>query len=109
MIIDYPGVDMSRIYPLQQQKVANIISAIKDDSRVDCVILFGSSVNMRCTIHSDLDFVVKLKDISTQSKNEVSEKIQEACDWSADILWFDHLSEKDRVFQEMRMGVKIYE
>ena len=103
-IIDVPGVEITRVHPLQQRAVYNINKALNGDSRVDKVVLFGSSVNMRCTIHSDLDMVVVMNDISNGAKLDVSEKIQEACDWKADILWRDTLSDNDRVFQEAKRG-----
>lgn len=106
-IIDVPGVEITRVHPLQQRAVYNINKALNGDSRVDKVVLFGSSVNMRCTIHSDLDMVVVMNDISNGAKLDVSEKIQEACDWKADILWRDTLSDNDRVFQEAKKGVVI--
>lgn len=48
---------------------------------------------MRCTGKSDIDLVVKLKEecISDEMKNSISEKIQAACDWNADIVWRDRL------------------
>lgn len=62
---------------------------------------------MRCTLDSDLDLVIVMNDTSNEAKLDVSEKIQEACDWNADILWRDRLTEDDRVFQEAKRGVRI--
>lgn len=106
-IVDVPGIEIERVHPLQQKAVAAINKALKDDNRVERVVLFGSSINMRCTIHSDLDVVIVMRDLSNEAKLDVSEKLQEACDWNADVLWGDRLTEDDRVFQEAKMGVRI--
>ena len=106
-IVDVPGIEIERVHPWQQRAVAKINAAVRDDKRIERVVLFGSSVNMRCTLDSDLDLVIDMNDTSNEAKLDVSEKIQEACDWNADILWRDRLTEDDRVFQEAKRGVRI--
>lgn len=105
--ISVPGVDITRVHPWKQAVVKSIRDALIYDSRIERVVLFGSSVNIRCQMSSDLDVVIKMKDFSNDAKLDVSEKLQEACGWTADILWFDHLSENDRVYQEAKRGVRI--
>ena len=106
-IVDVPGIHIERVHPWQQRAVAAINKALRDDKRIERVVLFGSSVNMRCTLQSDLDVVIVMYDTSNEAKLEVSEKLQEACNWNADILWRDDLTEEDRVFQEAQGGVVI--
>lgn len=101
--------DISRVYPLQQKKVFEIHNALVSDSRVGSAFLFGSSITSACHSESDIDLAIKIKpetDVET-AKDEVSEIVQEICDWKADILWRDRLTETDRVLGEILKGVKI--
>lgn len=112
-VIDYlkneSGFDISRVYPLKQKVVYSIHEALSGDNRVSSAFLFGSSITNKCHRESDIDLAIKIRpdvDISS-AKNEVSEIVQEICDWNADILWRDSLTEKDRVLREILKGVKI--
>lgn len=98
-------VDMSLIYPTKQRAVENVIMSLRNDARVSSLRLFGSSITIACHKDSDIDFAVGLNDISKDTKNDISEMIQSACDWSADILWLDRLSENDRIFQDIMNGL----
>lgn len=108
-LVDIPGVEVNRIHPLQQESVRNVCQALKGEERIKAVVLFGSSVNLRCTIHSDLDFVVQLKPeyINNEVKNDISEKIQEACNWNADVLWHDRIYTNKRLMDNVLKGVQI--
>ena len=109
VLADVPKVKMSRIHPLQQKAVKRIHDAIEWDERVAAIVLFGSSVNLRCTIHSDLDLVVRLRPefVNNETKNEVSEKIQEACGWNADVLWYDRICNSKNLMNNVLKGVQI--
>ena len=106
-VVDAPDIEIERVHPLQQRYAKKIHDVLVNDCRVKRVILFGSSTNMRCTIHSDLDLLVVMHDVSNQAKLSVSEMIQEACDWKADIVWYDRLCANERIVEEARMGVII--
>lgn len=109
IICNYPGIDMGRVYPIKQKDVAKICSVIKNDNRIDIVILFGSAANIRCTQNSDLDIAIKLKEnnVNDEVKNQVSEKIQIACDWNADIIWRDRITKKDSIYNDIILGVRL--
>ncbi|MCM1287325.1 MAG: nucleotidyltransferase domain-containing protein [Clostridium sp.] len=109
VICEAPDIDIQYVYPLQQRAVCRIHEALKNDNRVIAVVLFGSSVNLRCTKNSDLDLVVRLADkyINNSVKSEVSETIQEAADWNADVLWFDRIHPTDRIYDSILKGVRI--
>lgn len=102
-------VHMSYIHPLQQVSVNKINNALRNDDRVCAVVLFGSSINLRCNIHSDLDLVIRLDEryVNRETKNEISEIVQECCNWNADILWYDMLQPNERVYKEVLKGVQI--
>lgn len=101
--------NLCKIHPLNQRDVNQIYEAIYTDPRVAMIIIFGSSLNMRCNAKSDIDIAIKLKEgfITSEVKSEVSEKIQIACNWKADILWRDRLDESDRVLHDIRKGVEL--
>lgn len=105
IVVSDERIDMSRIYPTQQKSVKKVIDELRQEKSLDKVILFGSSITMRCNKDSDLDFCVGLKNYTMDLKNRVSEKIQEACDWKADILWFDRICAQDRVYGDIRKGL----
>ena len=50
-----PFMNCSHIFPTQQQDVYNLIQLQKDDSRVEKIIIFGSSVTSACNPWSDID------------------------------------------------------
>lgn len=98
-------IDMSRIYPTKQRMVKSVVDELRQEKRVSALILFGSSITMACHKDSDLDFAVKLNDLTSQARNEVSEKLQMACNWGVDILWMDHLEPGERVYEDIRKGL----
>lgn len=58
--IDRPFINCEKIYPIQQQKVRELLDCI-DYENVSSVIIFGSSVNNKCHVDSDLDVYMELK------------------------------------------------
>lgn len=108
-IIYCEDIEIRRVHPLKQKVVADINKMLKDDDRVSAVVLFGSAVNLRCNIHSDIDVVVRLDDryVCRDVKNDISEKIQILSDWKADILWYDELLPGERIYSSILKGVQI--
>lgn len=106
---NHSTVPVKYIYPLKQRDIINIHEAVKDDTRINNIILFGSSVTMRCTKSSDIDLSVRLNPdyIDNTVKNDISDKIQEACNYNADIIWFDRINSNDRVYANITKGVQI--
>lgn len=101
--------DIARVYPLKQKEVYQIHKALSGDDRVASAFLFGSSITKACHSGSDTDLAIKIKpeiDVET-AKYEVSEMVQEICNWNADILWRDRLTDADRVLSDILKGVKI--
>lgn len=102
-------VDMSRVHPLKQKVIARLGEKLSDDINIATIMLFGSSITMQCNLQSDIDLAVRLKDneASTDIKNSVSEKIQDICEWKADIIWYDRISKSDRIYHDICKGVQI--
>ena len=106
---DTDRFEISRVHPFRQKDAIAISEALQPDERVVAIVLFGGSTTVRCHKNSDLDVVVRLKDVytDTKTKNEVSEAIQNACGWNADVLWYDRLDLKSQLFQHILKGVQI--
>lgn len=99
--------NLCSIYPLNQRKVNAVFESVYGDDRIDMIVVFGSSLNLRCNSKSDIDLAVKLKPGYTTNaiKNEISGKMQEACSWTADILWRDRMTDTEPILDEIRKGV----
>lgn len=111
VIVDTDKFNISRIHPLKQKEALKIYDALSKDKRVKSITIFGSSTNVTCTIHSDLDVAVELKEdyINNETKNEVSEVIQNITDFNADILWLDRIDKNSFIYENIKRGVVIYE
>lgn len=112
IIVNNDNYDNRRIHPLMQKKVNEIYQLIKGNSIIERVIIFGSSVNIRCNKKSDLDIAIKLKDESFNRENQniISEEIQEICDYNSDIVWLNTIDPKSQLYHNINMkGVIIYE
>ena len=103
------GIHMEYIYPTKQKLVAKLHDILSPLNEITSVVLFGSSITMKCTYDSDTDLAVRLNDNfnTHNTRNRVSEIIQETCDWKADILWYDSLSTDDRIYRDICKGVQI--
>ena len=98
-------VDMSKIYPTKQAEVKRVLNRLRHDNHIESLRIFGSSITMACNKDSDIDLAVDLKELTTPVRNDISEKIQLACDWSADIIWMDHLSNDERIYKDIMKGL----
>ena len=102
-------VKIERVFPTKQLLVKRIHDSFKNDARVVCMVLFGSSVSIKCNSQSDIDLLVRLSEenINSETKNDISEKIQELSGWNADIIWYDRLKPQDRIYNRILKGVQI--
>lgn len=105
IVVDDATVDMSKIYPTKQAEVKRVVNRLRYDSNIETLRIFGSSITMACNRDSDIDFAVAIRDKSDETRNIISEIIQESCNWMADIIWLDHLSEDERVYKDIMRGV----
>lgn len=109
VVAETDAFDISRVHPLKQREALAVFEAIRDDDRISAAIIFGSAQTIRCQGKSDLDLCVALKPCCTDAdtKNEVSEKIQKACGFDADILWLDRLEKGSFIYENVMRGVRI--
>ena len=109
--VKYPTdrFDVSRVHPFRQKDAIAVNKALEKDDRVIAVVLFGGSTTVRCHKDSDLDLAVRLRDgfLDRNTKNEVSETIQEACGWNADVIWYDRLEIGSQLYKHILCGVQI--
>lgn len=109
VIVPESKVNMKRVYPTKQELVYRLHNELYPDPRIISVMLFGSSITMQCNSHSDTDLSVRLDNncINNETKNEISEKIQDICDWKADIIWYDRINTDDKIYHNICKGVQI--
>lgn len=109
VIVPNSKVNMQRVYPTKQALIYELHNKLHSDPRITSIMLFGSSVTMQCNFDSDTDLAVRLQEnhINTDTKNSVSEIIQEVCDWRADIIWFDRIDKSDKIYHDICKGVQI--
>lgn len=99
--IQDPFDNCEKIYPIQQKKVQQMISNLKDDTNVEKIIVFGSSVQDTCHTGSDVDFYVVLK----QDRKII---FKETLSFIYDI-WTNYTVDS-RMYEEIKKkGVTVYE
>ena len=102
--------DIGRVYPLQQDNVKTTYDVVKHCCGVKRVIVFGSSITMKCNEQSDLDLCIEMLDPDNHElKNNVANSIRDAVDCDVDILWRENLDNTCPVLVDIRKGLVIYE
>ena len=102
---------INEIYPLKQKDVAVLYKALLGFPNLKNITVIGSSTTLKCNRDSDLDLVIELEKYDNQTRLAVIDEIEKAlgCDYTYDVLWRDHLSEKDAIFKYYKQGVSLYE
>ena len=99
--IQYPFENCEKIYPIQQKKVKQMINNIKEDSNVEKIVVFGSSVQDTCHMGSDVDFYIVLK-------QDQKITFKETLSFMYDI-WTNYTVDS-RMYEEItKKGVTVYE
>ena len=112
IIISNDNYECNRIHPLMQKKVNEIYNIIKNYKEIEKVVLFGSSVNIRCNNNSDIDIAIKIKDeyFNRSIQNIISETIGEITNYNCDIVWINTIDKLSLLFNNINtLGVIIYE
>lgn len=112
IVVNNDNYDCGRIHPLKQKIVNEIYQYIKDQNIIEEVIIFGSSVNIRCNNKSDIDVAVKIKEefFNVENQNKISEDIQELCNYNSDIVWLNTININSQLYYNIKTkGVVIYE
>ena len=58
ILSDFHYENVNRIHPLKQRDVFELINAVKNDSHITGVIVFGSAIRFDCHSMSDLDVLI---------------------------------------------------
>lgn len=112
VVIENNNYDCNRIHPMKQKEVNEIYNYAKGNNLITKVIIFGSSVNIRCNNKSDIDIAIEIKNtfFNRENNNDISEKIQEITNYNSDIIWLNTLDVNSRLYRNITMkGVVIYE
>ena len=57
-------VHCNRIHPLMQRRVQKILEHFKEDKNIKRIVLFGSSLEFRCSSNSDIDIYIEKYDLN---------------------------------------------
>lgn len=98
--ISDPFINCAKVHPRQQKKVAHILSVLRNDRNVQKVVLFGSSLERRCHVDSDVDIYLELNS-NTHVKMPV-------CDFPFD-LWTNYTVNEKLEKEIEKKGVVVYE
>ena len=97
--IDNPFENCTRIHPLQQRKVRELIDDITANPSVKTVTIFGSSVTECCHQGSDVDLYVEMD----SEKNPISQ----THDFPFD-LWTNFTADQRLKTEIASKGVRVY-
>lgn len=117
MIVPADSFDhVSKIYPLKQRLVKEIVNAAKKDDYVKRVIIFGSSVKYYCNQFSDLDICIDWVEDCYDKDGVLKPFTVDFCSFisiitkgNADIVHYDYLDGtviKDDILER---GVVVYD
>lgn len=99
------GVDFlhcNRVHPLMQGRVQKILQELQQDSNIQKIVLFGSSLEFRCSSYSDIDLYIEKKDSSLPLQKEPD------IDCELDIIM--NLNHDNRLYKEIdRTGLLLFE
>ena len=112
IIVNNDNYECNRIHPLMQKMVNKIYNFVSNTYEIEKVIIFGSSINIRCNRNSDIDIAVKIKSESFNRnvQNNISEQIQEITEYNSDIIWLNTIDQNTKLFNNINTkGVIIYE
>ena len=111
------GDRIVRVADIKQKYIENIVSAARDCSYIDRVVLFGSSLENRCQEESDIDLAVfgnvsRGKCLTSRSYEQFLSKIYSFNDFNQayDILYFRNgSSNNSAIMDDIEKGEVIYE
>lgn len=106
-----------KVADIKSKYMKNIVEAAKKCDYIIRIILFGSSIDERCTEQSDIDLAIF--GIQNRSKVLTSKKFDlfakqlylfDECKQSYDLLYFKENSKNEgRIFEEIKKGEILYE
>lgn len=92
----------NRVHPLQQKRVQKLIGEFGKDKNIRRVVLFGSSLEFRCSSNSDIDLYIEKYD--TEKKLEYVPEL----DCETDII--TNLPPDNKLYQKIEQtGLLLFE
>ena len=58
--VDFPYCN--RVHPLMQKRVQKILDYLRNDKNIESIVLFGSTLEFRCSSNSDIDLYIEKYD-----------------------------------------------
>lgn len=86
--------DANRVHPLMQGRVEKLLNVLSGDPNIRRVVLFGGSLEFRCSSFSDIDLYIEK--YGSEKKLEYFPEL----DCEVDIV--TNLSSENRLFQEIQ-------
>ena len=98
---------LKRIFPAKQKAVAQILELLKDNEKIDRIIIFGSAVTLNCGTYSDVDVAIEA-DISTDEFLKVAHILYVNVDSEVDVIHYNTIR-SELLKQEIdSKGVEVY-
>lgn len=92
----------NRVHPLMQKRVAMLLDALRKDSNINRVVLFGSSLEFRCSSYSDIDLYIE--------KSDTQKKLPPLPDLDCEVDIITNLPPESRLYREIdKTGLLLYE
>lgn len=100
--------NIKRIHPYKQHEVLAIQRYLKTVSFVTFAQVFGSSTNMKCTWHSDVDIAIGTSGEETRAENnDMVRNVYELCENGCDVLDWAHIDVGTKIYANINRGVRI--
>ncbi|MBO6133693.1 MAG: nucleotidyltransferase domain-containing protein [Lachnospiraceae bacterium] len=96
-----PFLNCEYIFPIQQKKVRQILDCLKDKPWVKKAVVFGSSIEARCHVGSDVDIYIEMD----EDKNPLRDV---GFDFQVD-LWTNYLVDEALRKEIEKKGITVYE
>lgn len=100
---------LRQVYPVKQKYIQALLEYSAIEPGIRKIILFGSSITMRCRVESDIDVMVWLDDACDDAeRDKISGKIGLILD-NADVLFPNWFEESSAIWNDIYKGVTVYE
>lgn len=98
--VSFPNAN--RVHPLMQRRVEKIIQSARADKNICRLVLFGSSLEFRCSSNSDIDIYIE--------KYDADKKWSSFPDIDCEVDIITNLSPDNRLYQEIEhTGLLLFE
>lgn len=103
-------MDNSQTYGLDEKELLSVISVLKQNAKIDSVILFGSRAKGNFSVGSDVDISLLGANITLNDILEASLKIDELeLPYKFDLIIYDRIQEKALIEHINRIGIKLFD